>query len=96
MARRGGVTSQRIQSRLRGNAALPSMKPIRGNSRQKSGSALIWSAATRRRFPMTRHIASFQSADISAHSKSGCCQNLAGFVIRLSQKKPLQIFCAVL
>jgi outer membrane lipoprotein-sorting protein len=29
----------------------------------------IWSAATRCRFPTTRHVASFQSVDLSAHSK---------------------------
>jgi len=33
------------------------------------GCVLIWSAATRRRFPTGRHVARFQSADISAHSK---------------------------
>jgi para-aminobenzoate synthetase component 1 len=29
----------------------------------------FWTAATCRRFPLTRHVASFQSADMSAHSK---------------------------
>ena len=32
-------------------------------------SAKIWSAATCRRFPTGRHVAQFQSADVSAHSK---------------------------
>ena len=35
------------------------------------GNVLIWTAATRRRFPTTRHVASLQSADMSAHSKLG-------------------------
>ena len=35
--------------------------------------APIWIAATRRRFPTARHVAQFQSADMSAHSKSGQC-----------------------
>jgi hypothetical protein len=34
------------------------------------GGVLIWSAATCRRFPTGRHVAQFQSADVSAHSKS--------------------------
>jgi hypothetical protein len=37
--------------------------------RQKAN-ASIWSAATCRRFPTARHVAQFQSADFSAHSKS--------------------------
>src|ERR1039458_7550198 len=40
----------------------------------KSADLLIWSAATRRRFPTTRHVALFQSADMSTHSKSGHCR----------------------
>src|SRR5260221_13030099 len=32
-------------------------------------SGMDWSAATCRRFPTPRHVASFQSADVSAHSK---------------------------
>jgi len=36
----------------------------------KSGGSLpVWSAATGRRFPTTRQVMSFQSADMSAHSK---------------------------
>jgi hypothetical protein len=34
-------------------------------------SVLIWSAATYHRFPTPRHVAVFQSADLSAHSKFG-------------------------
>jgi hydroxyethylthiazole kinase-like uncharacterized protein yjeF len=30
----------------------------------------VWTAATRRRFPTARHVAPFQSADVSAHSKT--------------------------
>jgi dethiobiotin synthetase len=38
-----------------------------------AGSAVIWSAATCRRFPTGRHVAQFQSADVSAHSKLWSC-----------------------
>jgi hypothetical protein len=38
---------------------------------EKGGSALIWSAATCRRFPTPRHVAVFQSAGLPAYSKFG-------------------------
>jgi lysophospholipase L1-like esterase len=44
------------------------------------GSVLIWSAATCRRFPTGRHVARFQSADLSAHSKLGRCHFLAAMI----------------
>jgi hypothetical protein len=52
----------------------PSVKTNR--HAQVLGGVLIWSAATCRRFPTARHVASFQSADVSAHSKSEHCEVL--------------------
>jgi para-aminobenzoate synthetase component 1 len=40
----------------------------------------FWAAATSRRFPTTRHVASFQSADLSAHSKITSNVSRADFI----------------
>jgi hypothetical protein len=47
-------------------------------SRRTSGQCLNLEAVTCRRFPAGRHVAQFQSADVSAHSKLRRCQRLDG------------------
>jgi hypothetical protein len=51
---------------------------------QGNEAAKIWSAVTRHRFPPTRYVASFQSADTSAHSKTFCVSALQslGIIVR--------------
>jgi dethiobiotin synthetase len=55
------------------------LKPVCSGTRadaralRDAGSALIWRAATCRRFPTGRHVAQLESADLSAHSKASHC-----------------------
>jgi multidrug efflux system outer membrane protein len=55
------------------------------------GSALIWSARTCPRFETTRHVASWESGDVSPHSKLRRCQNFEA-----RAKRSLRSLCFLL